>query len=200
MKRFTRRFVQAVAMLGLMAGAAGQARADTTLLDLLNPPGQDNTPYSLSFTASDSSTTISIAGYQVPSWIFVTDNGLFLNGIGPNLLGSTWNFAPAASGSDTYLINDGTSVPGLALGGVSVGYYDTYSQTIASTPGQSYTLDFLFSNNDAYPTPSELIVTTSANVIIGTVPEPSTLVSGIIAGLMGLGYAWRRRRARMTAR
>jgi len=30
-------------------------------------------------------------------------------------------------------------------------------------------------------------------------PEPSTLVSGAIAGLMGIGYGWRRRKAKLAA-
>ncbi len=198
MMHFMGRFGSA-AVLGLAVLAAGQVQAGTTLLDLLNPPGQDYTPYALSFTASDFTTTISIEGYQVPSFMEVTNIGLFLDGIGPNLLGGNWDFTPAASGSFTTTSYDGTPVPSLSFGGVSVGYYDAYSQTIDSTPDGSYTLDFLFSNSD-YSAPSELIVTTGAGAIIGTVPEPSTLASGMIAALMGLGYAWRRRRAKTTAR
>jgi hypothetical protein len=32
------------------------------------------------------------------------------------------------------------------------------------------------------------------------VPEPPTLILGSIGGLMGLGYAWRRRKVKLTAR
>ncbi len=36
-------------------------------------------------------------------------------------------------------------------------------------------------------------------VSVAPVPEPSTILSASIAGLIGLGYAWRRRRARVAA-
>jgi hypothetical protein len=87
-----------LAAVALMMGTWVPARA-TTLLNLIDPPGQSDTPYALPFTASSSSTTISIAGYQVPSYEQTSFNGLFLGGTGPNLLGGTWTFIPAASGS-----------------------------------------------------------------------------------------------------
>ncbi len=170
-----------VAVFGLMFGATGPVRAGI-LLDLIDAAGQTDTPYALSFTASDSTTTISIAGYQIPAEETSTDNGLFLGGAGPNLLGSTWVFTPAASGSLAFTINDGSSVPGLALAGTTTGSYDTFSQMIATTPGQSYTLDLLYSNSSSN-SPSGFLVTTSA------IPEPSSLVlagSGALAVLIVL--------------
>jgi hypothetical protein len=131
------------------------------LLNLIDAPAQTNTPFALSFTASSSTTTVSIEGYQVPSFERTTQNGLFLNGAGPNLLGSTWNFTPAPSGSDTSTFSDGTSVPAISLGGVTVGSYDVYSQTIATAIGSVYTLDFLYSNPQDNA-PSGLLVTTNS--------------------------------------
>jgi PEP-CTERM motif len=168
------------------------------LLNLINPAAQTNTPFSLSFDAIGSATLISIAGYQVPSFEDVTHNGLFLNGAGPNLLGSTWIFTPAPSGSDTSTFNDTTSVPALSLGGVTVGSYDTYSQIISTTPGHLYTLDFLFSNpSDSGP--SGLLVTTDGTPVTSAVPEPSTWAM-MILGFAGIGaMTYRRRKSAMLA-
>jgi len=168
------------------------------LLNLINPVAQTNTPFSLSFDAIGSATTISIAGYQVPSFEDVTHNGLFLNGAGPNLLGSSWIFTPAASGSDTSTFNDGTSVPALSLGGVTVGSYDTYSQIISTTPGSLYTLDFLFSN-PSDNAPSGFLVTTDGTPVTSAVPEPSTWAM-MILGFAGIGaMTYRRRKSAMLA-
>jgi hypothetical protein len=182
----------AVAFFGLAIGASGQARADV-LLDLINPPTQSDTPFILAFTATDTSTTISIGGYQVPSFEQTTHNGVFAGGVGPNLLGSTWVLVRAPVGSDTSTFNDGTSVPALDFGAVVVGDYDTYSQTFGTTVGQSYTLDFLFSNS-SNSSPSGLLVTTT-----GAVPEPSSLALAGLGGLIGAGYVRsRRKRARLA--
>ena len=191
MKSRMSRLVLVLVVFGELVWATGQARAGI-LLNLIDPPAQSNTPFVLSFTASDSSTTVSIGGYQVPEYEQVTDNGLFLDATGPNLLGGTWAFTPAASGSDSSTFSDGTSVPALSFGAVVVGDYDTYSQTIGTIPGQSYTLDFLFSNSTDN-SPSGLLVTTSANG--ASVPEPSTAVLLIAGALTGLVIVECRRKA-----
>ena len=73
------------------------------LLDLVNPPGQNNTPYALTFTATLPVTTLALSGYQQPAALWTTDNGVFLNGAGANLLAPTWTYSPAASGADAYV-------------------------------------------------------------------------------------------------
>jgi hypothetical protein len=181
-----------LAAVALMMGASVPARA-TTLLNLINAPSQDNTAYVLPFTASSSSTTISIAGYQVPSYEQTSFNGLFLGGAGPNLLGGTWAFVPAASGSLSNTYSDGTSVPALNFGGVATGYYDTFSQTIATIAGDSYTLDFLYSNS-ADNAPSGLLVTTSD---ISSTPLPAALPM-FAGGLVLVGLLARKKRRATT--
>jgi len=147
---------------------ASAAQADT-LLNLIDAPGQTNTPFSLPFTVSSlaAAVELTIAGYQVPSFEQTTQIGLFLNGIGPNLLGSNWDFEPAPSGSNATTFNDGSSVPGLNFGGTVVGSFDTFSQTIEAVPGASYSLNFLYSNSSANA-PSGLL----ASAAISLVPSP----------------------------
>ncbi len=180
-----RRMTTVVAVL--MIGAAQHASADTVLLNAINVPLQTDTPYDLSFVATESSTSISIGGYQVPGDALLTHIGVFLDNTGPNLLGSSWVFTPAAQGSDSVTFGDGTSVPALHFAGVSVGYYDTYSQTFSTTVGQSYSLDLLFT--EGFGTPNGFLVTTTASAV----PEPSSLVLAGIAATAGLGM-WARKR------
>ena len=160
---------------------------------LVNPAGQADTSYALTFTAETATTDITFAGYQVPSWIYVTD--ISLTSGGGNLLGGTWTWTPAPSGSDTFTYNDGygTGTPALAFGGVSVGSFDAYDQLVGTAAGQAYTLDFLFSNNESYSEPSGFVVSAS-NAVVGA-PEPSSVV---LLGLFlsGVGLLTRKRLAR----
>lgn len=178
----------AIAGMGLMIGVAAPARA-TVLLNLINPATQTNTPYSLSFVAGSASTTVSIEGYESPYQEESTDNGLFLGGAGPNLLGQTWAFTPAAADSYAIQYSDGTSVNALLFGGYMVGDYDIFSQTIATTPGRSYTLDFLFSNEayNGFSSPSGFIVAAT-----DPLPEPTSIML-LGVGLFGLRLIHRKR-------
>jgi hypothetical protein len=195
------------------------AHAATTLLSLTDAPTQSDTPYALPFLATDSTMTVSISGYQPPSWEYVTDIGVTLSGSTTNLLGSSWFFLPAAKGTYAMTINDGTSVPGLQFGGLSPGDYDTFSQFVATQPGETYVLSFLYSNNlyggpHASSPNALLVVQIVGDAPLGKVssgsvswmaenagvPEPSTWAMMLI-GFAGLGSAgYRRARAKTCAR
>jgi hypothetical protein len=185
----SKRYLTVATLTATLIGASA-AQADT-ILNLIDAPAQTNVPFSLPFIASSPATMISIAGYQVPSFEQSTQNGVFLNGIGPNLLGSSWVFTPAPSGSLANTFNDGSSVPGLNFGGVVVGSFDTFSQTIATTPGSFYTLDFHYSNSFSNA-PSGLRVSEVAVSVPG--PIVGAGLPGFLAACVGLLAWWRRRR------
>ena len=174
---------------GLLAAAASAQAQTTTLLNIVNPSTDPSGAYSLTFTATGTSVTLSDGGYNVPSWGHFYNNSVVQDGTSTNLLGQTWSLAPAAFGSDTYTSNDGTGVASLNFGGVNVGYYDVYSQTFATTAGDSYTYTFDFTRNgynDAY------FVTVSNAV--SAVPESSSWML-MLAGLGLVAPALRRRKA-----
>src|ERR1700722_8502855 len=113
--------------LGLLGTAS--ARAETTLLSLINMPASGGTPFDLDFIAIASTTTLSVAGYQVPAFWEAEFNSVTPSGGGANLLGGTWTLVPAPSGSFTLATSDGTAVPKLIFQGTTAGSFDTWSQT-----------------------------------------------------------------------
>jgi hypothetical protein len=176
---------------GILIGGLASARA-TTLLNLEDPTAQTNHLFDLTFTAGSASTVITFQGYQVPAHEQTTHIGLFLNGTGPNLLGGSWVFTGAPSSSDADTFDDGTSVPALNFAAGDEDSYDMFAQTIATSVGGVYTLDFLFSNSTNNQ-PSGLIIDASdANV--SNTPIPGTLP--LFASVFGAGLLamWRKRR------
>jgi hypothetical protein len=176
----------ALAAIAVVLTASAPARANTILLDLINPDGQTDTPYSLTFNATDLLTTVSFAGYQVPASELATHIGVFLNGAGSNLLGGAWTFAPAALGSLVNTFNDGTGVTALQFAGTIAGSYDTFSQQFATAAGSSYTVNFLYTNS-VVSSPSGFRVTTDG---VAGVPEPATWAM-MLMGFGGLGAMMR---------
>jgi len=177
----------ALLTLVLALCGAGRAKADLNLLTLINPPVQSNTPYSLSFFATGPNTQVSIGGYQLPSFEQVADITLTATGGSGNLLGQTWNFVPAASGSLANQYDDmlGTGTNALNFGGVTEGDYDVFDQSFGSTAGQGYTLNFNFTED--FQGPSGFEVDTTGAVA----PEPALMLP--LTALLGLGYVARKR-------
>jgi hypothetical protein len=186
------------AAIGLGLFGTASARADTVLLSLTDMPYTE-TLYDLGFVANASMTTLSVAGYEPPGVWLATSNSVTSSGGGANLLGSAWTFVPAPSGSSVFTVDDGTPVPGLAFGGLTIGSYDTFSQTFGTTPGAEYVYEFMFFNDLAGPgnnAPSGLLVTTTASAA----PEPATWAM-MLLGFFGIGAmtSYRRRKSAMLA-
>jgi hypothetical protein len=183
-----RPFTLGLVAVSLVLGGVGKANAGV-LLDLEDPLTQTNTPFALTFIAGANSTILEFAGYHVPANLTASHIDLTQTGGVVNLLGGTWTFTPASSGSDTSTYSDGTGVPALRFAGVEEDFFDRYSQTIPTVIGQSYALSFLLTDANIPSAPSELVVLASdANPIdSGAVPEPSSLVvSSILLGIFGV--------------
>jgi hypothetical protein len=175
--------IAGIALLGTSSAPAA------TLLSLVNPPTTTDKPYDLFFTAEGSTTTISVGGYDDPAFEYVWDISVTrAPGGGANLLGGSWVFTPAQSGSEA------TDYEGLlTFGDISPGNYDTFSQTFATTKGDAYLLSFDFANSLvglSFPSdPNGLLVTTSGNLAQSTVlavPESTTWARALL-GFVGLG-------------
>ena len=159
-----RKFFFMALFSALLIASAKNASA-TILLDLEDPAGQSWTPFSLSFTATTSATELVIGGYQVYSYEVVEKIRLTQTAQSSELLGQYWNFSPATSGSVAYQFDDGrgTGAYGLLFAGVVEDKFDSFSQFFTTVSGQSYTLQFRFSNDvDPYSSPSGLQVSFNA--------------------------------------
>jgi hypothetical protein len=169
------RIVLAAAFAASVCGAANA----TTLVDLVNAPGQASTPFRFTLTATSASTTISFAGYDVTNDEYI-ENIAFADMFGTDLLSSTWTLTRGSSSGSTAEQNG--SGDGLHFYGQDDGAYDTFSQILTTTPGGNYTLTFDFSNYAE--TQDGLRVTT--NAVAGAVPEPVTWAMMLVGfGLAG---------------
>jgi hypothetical protein len=187
--------IGAMALLGTSPARATTPVPLTTLLSLVNSPTTTDTPYDLFFTAAGQTTTISIGGYDDPAYEYVWNISVRAAlGGGANLLGGSWMFTPARSGSEA------EDYEGLLTFGDTLGNNDTFSQTFATTQGDTYLLSFDFANclegMSCGPDPNGLLVTTSGNLAstkVLSVPEPSTWAMALL-GFVGLGLVGYRRK------
>lgn len=187
----------AALIAGVVLLGTSSARA-VTLLSLVDPPTTVGTLYDFSFTATALATEIWIGGYDDPAFEYVFDVSVALGG-GANLLGESWVFTPARTGSEAI-----ESKGLLTFGDISPGNYDTFSQTFATTVGDSYLLTFHFANSldgSSFSSDSSgLLVTTSSGLARTlAVPELSTWTMAIL-GFMGLGLVGYRRRRKTESR
>jgi len=178
-----------------MAFAASTASA-TVLLSQTNSPNP-GANYSFNILAGSANTSVSFAGYQVPSFSNVTAISLSALGSSTNLLAQNWTFAPAGCGSLAGQDNDGqgSGTNGLSFGGVCAGSYDTFAQNFASVAGQQYVLNFRYSNDTG---PSGFRVETSA-ALANAVPEPATWLL-MFLGFGAVGAGLRRRKTTVRVR
>jgi hypothetical protein len=162
-------------------GLASSAHADVVLLNLINPTAPAN--FDLSFTATSTAVTLTDGGYQLPGTTQFRNNSVTASGGGTNLLSPVWLFTPAPSGTDAGQFSDGTGVNGLAFAGVTVGSYDEFSQTFATTPGTTYFYSFNVLSFAGNPDGFFVSVTDAT----AAVPEPSTWAM-MIFGFFGVGF------------
>jgi PEP-CTERM motif len=219
-----KRLIAAVAALALVAGAAGQARADSiplynTGVDAGGTPLADGTigdpHYSLISVASGSTTEImvrtSVGGYPIPPWL--PDDSLSA-WIGPhndqqlNSPNGTYDYQTTFSlaGLDPTTASIGgnwsTDDPGLdiLINGVSTGQtslnYATWSSFAINSGFVAgvNTLDFIVANTGGGPTGLRVEMSGDARAV----PEPGSIALIGLGGVMALGYL-RRKGRRVSA-
>jgi hypothetical protein len=187
--------VAAMAVASLTGAASAQAKIPGVILfDQVDWAGvgstySQNEAFTESFVATAPETTLAFYGYDVSGSDDPVDISMTPAAGGGNLLGSTWSFTPAASGSASEQFEDGwgTGTNGLAFGGVTPGDFDEYYQTVATTVGQSYDVGFFL---EGFGSPAEFVVAASP---VGAVPEPATWTLALV-GFAAAGAALRLRR------
>ena len=182
---------------------AAPVSAQTTLVDTTNIPAQVSTPSTTldatqSFTATSTSSVLTIEGYDVPG-AFALANILLATSAAPtvNLLGEHFSYAPAGISP---LASEGNlgiyGTRDLSFRGGDVGSYDAFSQTFNTTIGTTYNLSYLFTLTTCRgcsATPNGLRITAGEPSVAGAVPEPATWAM-MLLGFGGIGFQMRRQR------
>lgn len=148
--------------------------------------------YSFDFVAGAASTTIDFSGYDVPSYTSALDIRLFLQGTSANLLGQSFAYTPAGCGALASQSGGGAfGTNNLTFGGTCAGSFDSFSQSLATTIGSTYTLafDVTASGRGA----NALRVSASNTLAVDSaVPEPATWAM-MLVGFAAIGMGMRRR-------
>jgi len=214
-----------IALLGLMAGAAGDARADVVLYNDFGPgntyssgyfgmsgplsaPGTSDTangfivPGAVGTSYTLTSITLAVAlisGENVLNVALMSDyNGLpgaviesfqFTNAM--SLVTPNPTFPPLEVDSTLHPVLQAGNRYWLAAFGTGDQQAVWYANDIGALRIGAYTVSSGIWQSAPSPQPAAAFCIEGDAI---TTPEPSTLVSACIAGLMGLGYAWLRRK------
>lgn len=197
MKKTMKRIGLAVAVWGLLAGVAGRAEAALISFTYSGPnvfPGlTGNTTGRGSFSFADSLTSLALA--DLTAFSYVQDVTAIPPFTGPPTQ-TTFIFALADLTTFSATLGPGGVPTSLALSTRPVPaanpffFPETFIVSSLATNGAA-----TFNNIGQQLTRGTVTITPTA----APVPEPSTIVSASIAGLMGLGYGWRRRKAKLAA-
>ena len=196
-------FSAAIAGLGLAFSAP--AAAQVTLVDLIDIPAQVSTPSSTLdptqfFTATSTSTTLTIAGYDVPA-SFALVNIMLASSSAPttNVLGAHFTYTAAPCSPLAGEGNLGThGTYDLSFRGGCVGGYDSFAQTFATSIGETYNLSYLFTlvtngGRTGTAVPNGLRITAGDAALTAAVPEPATWAM-MLLGFGAIGFQMRRKR------
>ena len=199
MKNATR-WVGLAVLVGAI-GVSGTASADQILSVSANydSASSDNTQFVITNTATSAITNLQLSGLGTSG----SATGIVGNVALPSLLGGA---------SDTFTFNNQAAA-------FQFDFDDYYSGEVKYTligiyKGQAFSVSFSPSSNDTNkfveflgndqtsagtdkPVSPTIVAHVNAPAI--ATPEPSTLVLASTAGLMGVGYGWRRRKAKLIA-
>ena len=206
MKRLTTQFVQAVAMLGLVAGVAGQA----TAANLITNGGFETGDFTgWTITDQRSGTLVGSSPFTggSPTMTYLSHTGTYFALLGNNGVPATVSQTVDDASGQNYtlsfwLANDGDTPNSLTVlfGGSTLlsgtdlpaSPYTQYTYTVVGTG--SDTLSFVEQNNPGYFSLDDVSL-----VGPSTVPEPSSLALFAVGAAGFVGYAWRRRRRQAQA-
>jgi len=161
-----------LAIIALLQFSTPVSAAMTTLLNLVDTLAVDS-PYSLAFTASGTTTRLSVAGYNVPGITKVSDNSVTLSGGSINLLGPDWIYTPAPQNPAAFQFTSD-----LYFAGTTIGSYDIFSQDFATTAGNIYVYSFLLDNLGPDRTGFRVTVDSSIAPSVPETPVWTMLIMG----------------------
>jgi hypothetical protein len=177
----------AAAVLGLMAGAAGQAEADLTY-SLVND-STDQSGWRLSGDITTDGKIGNIAQSDILSWQLTMSRGTTSYTVSSADAGSAVDPARSATATATGISFDASNDQFLFSGDNGNTRIDWGFSSYFGAVGRTYL--WLASQPTGFPSSGDWTIATAS-----AVPEPSTMLPAAIASLLGLGFAWRHRRGR----